>query len=101
MLKVKHDRTANLNLATLERCIEAVAANVILFSVRFGPFPLYDEMTPLSALVRQLFDLDMVGCDPTTFYVPWADFGTQRRRDLGCGDSREAARLWNVRPLTV
>jgi hypothetical protein len=99
--KAKHDRSTNLKLATLRRCIESVAANVALFCVRFSPYPLYDEATPLSASVRHLFDIDLVGCDPTTFYVPFVDFGNGRMYGQICEESRQFTNAWQVQPLVV
>lgn len=40
--QTKHDRSAHLDKATLRRCIEAVAANVVMFCVRYGPAPLFE-----------------------------------------------------------
>jgi len=35
--KVKHNRDENFNLATVENCINSVAACSVLFSTRFSP----------------------------------------------------------------
>ena len=45
---VKHNRTDNFHLATLGQCIRAVAANIVLFCVRFGPYLLLDGKGPLT-----------------------------------------------------
>jgi hypothetical protein len=97
----KHDRSTNLKEATLQRCIEAVAANVVLFWVRYSPFPLYDDVTPLAALVRHLFDMDMVDCDPVSFYVPLVSLSGSRRGELVCGDSSRQTLPWRIRPLQL
>jgi len=55
--KTKHDRTANLAQATVMRCIEAVAANVVLFCVRFGPYSLYQAATRLSSHINPLLEV--------------------------------------------
>jgi hypothetical protein len=39
--KTKHDRSSYFTEATLWNCLQALAANLVLFSVRFGPFHLF------------------------------------------------------------
>jgi hypothetical protein len=100
--KTKHDRAAHLSSATVERCLEAVAASLILFCVRFGPFALYNSSTPLSSLVNHLFSIELVGADPTTFYVPLvqppAGYGDN---GLGWGDSKLWTHGWVSKPLKI
>jgi hypothetical protein len=98
--KTKHDRTANLAQATLQRCIEAVAANVVLYCVRFSPYALFQQTTPLASLVTHLFSIDLVGPKRTSFYAPLID-PSRRRPDLVCGESRETTSAWTVDPLVV
>lgn len=99
--KAKHDRAANLSLATLLRCIEAVAANLVLFSVRFGPYSLYQQSTPLASLVNHLFTLELVDCDPATFYVPLVKLPSTIRTDLVCGETKSYVVPWSIEPLVV
>lgn len=99
--KAKHDRSANLPLATLLRCIEAVAANLVLFSVRFGPYSLYEQSTPLASLVNHLFTLELVDCDPATFYVPLVELPSNMRTDLVCGETKNYVVPWTVEPLVL
>ena len=65
----KHDRQSNFSLATLEHCLSAVCANLVLFCVRFSPFPLYQEGGTVAALWNQFFDVKLVACSPTNSYV--------------------------------
>jgi hypothetical protein len=65
----KHDRQTHFSEATMMNCLNAVCANIVLFSVRFGPLPLYQEGGTVSALFSQLFDIKLNGCSPTTFYA--------------------------------
>jgi hypothetical protein len=99
--KAKHDRTTNLHLATLSRCIQAVSASIVLFCVRYGPFPLYDDATPVSILIRHLFDVELIGCDPTTFYVPLVDFRDERMYGMCCAEASDYVTTWKVERLTV
>jgi hypothetical protein len=100
--QTKHHRTAHLAEATVERCLQAVAANLILFSVRFGPWALYQSATPLSSLINHLFTIELVGADPATFYVPLtkppAGYGAN---GLGWGDSKPWTEPWTSLPLKL
>jgi hypothetical protein len=49
---------------------QAVAANIVMFSVRFGPFRLYQGGGMLSALFNPTFALGVRDCDPKSFCVP-------------------------------
>lgn len=65
----KHDRQTHFSEATLGNCLKAVCAIIVLFSVRFSPFPLYREGGTVSALFNQLFEITLRDCAPTTFYI--------------------------------
>jgi hypothetical protein len=99
--KTKHDRAGSLNQATLQRCIEAVAANIVLFCVRFGPYPLYAQNTPVASLASHLFELELVDCDPVTFYVPLVAPPPGSGPSLAWGDSQRFHQPWTTNPLVV
>jgi hypothetical protein len=92
--KTKHDRTNHFNAATLENCILAVMANVVLFSVRFGPFRLYNGAGTLPAYFNQLLSLELRSCEPTSFYVPLVVLHPNQRRDLVCYNARDSVQRW-------
>lgn len=96
--KTKHDRESHFHEASLLRCIEAVCAAIILFSVRFGPYSLVEGSSITSSHFKQLFSIALVAPDPTTFYVPNVDL-TDRRTDLVCGDGKVLP--WATDPLVV
>lgn len=98
--RAKHDRTGHLSSATIARCIEAVAANVALFCVRFSPYALFGQGTPLSSLATHLFSIELVDVDPASFYVPRMD-PALRPAHLTCGDSQAQTTAWTVDPLKV
>lgn len=66
--KTKHDRAKHFSDATLQRCVEAVAACLVMFSVRFGPFRLYNGAGTLAALFNASFSISLHDCKPTSFY---------------------------------
>lgn len=98
--KTKHDRSSHLCSATVARCIEAVAANVVLYCVRFSPYSLFGQTTPLASLATHLFSVELVGADPSSFYVPLID-PTTRSTALVCGESRDRTASWTVNALAV
>ena len=96
--KTKHDRGAHFGEASLARCVEAVAACIVMFAVRFSPIALYEGRAITSSLFNQLFDLSLIDPDPRTFYVPDIDV-SERRPDLFCGDGHLAP--WVTDPLVL
>ena len=98
--QTKHHRSTHLSSATLARCIEAVAANVVLYCVRFSPYALFGQTTPLASLATHLFSVELVDVDPSSFYVPLID-PTSRRPALVCGESRDKTNAWVVDALTL
>ena len=66
--QVKHDKEKNFHQATLENCINAIAANVIMFAIRYSPMMLYNENDVCSNLVRNSLDFRIE--DTEDFYIP-------------------------------
>lgn len=99
--KTKHDRTTHFPDATLRNCIVAIAANLVLFCVRFSPFPLFQGVGTLSSLVNHLFKIELRDPDPASLYVPLISPPTNIRENLVCGQSKDWIQKWVVRPLTI
>jgi len=99
--KTKHDRSAHFAEATLQHCLMAVAANLALFCMRFSPFPLFQSNGTLGPLINNLFSINLVDCDPATFYVPLVSLPTNIRQDLVCGQSRDWVKPWTTVPLKL
>ncbi len=99
--KTKHDRTKHFEEATLANCLSAVAANVILFCARWGPFFLIDGQGPLSSQVNQLFRIELNEPDVTSFYVPLVEFPGDTRRDFFWFEGDRYAVPWKALPLTM
>jgi hypothetical protein len=99
--KTKHDRATHFASATLANCIEAVAANIVLFAVRFGPFPLLHGAGTLAALFNQTFSLELVAPAYESFYAPLIKLPPNQRRDRICFGSRELVQPWTVAPFKV
>ena len=67
--KTKHDRSGSLSSATLLNCINAVAANLIMYCVRYSPVPLFEVLTPLSIIMNQHFIMELVTPARELFYL--------------------------------
>lgn len=52
--KAKHDRQRHFAEASVLACVQAIAANITMFSIRFGPFRLYNGGGMLSALFNPM-----------------------------------------------
>lgn len=66
--KIKHNREDNFHFATLENCINAIAANLIMFAVRFSPTTLYNENDVCSNLARSALEYKIE--NSKDFYIP-------------------------------
>lgn len=87
--KTKHDRASHFSEASVWNCLQAVAAIIALFSVRFGPFRLFHSGGTLSAFVNQLFAIELKDCTPTSFYAPKLAIPPNQRTDLICYGARD------------
>jgi hypothetical protein len=99
--KTKHDREQYFYEATLENCIHAIAAVIVLFCVRHGPFSLIEGGSTLAGLFVQHFDITLANPDPKSFYVPVFDIPANIRNDLFCGSMKEKVRPWQAKPLVI
>lgn len=68
--RVKHDRAKDFADASLETALNAIAANIILYAVRFGPYPLFNFHSILSGYFNQYINLTLVNPDIRSFYIP-------------------------------
>ncbi len=66
--KSKHNKDASFHLATLENTINAIAANIVLFAIRYSPAMLYNENDVCSNLVRSSLNFRLE--ETKDFYIP-------------------------------
>ncbi len=66
--ETKHNRREAFKYSTLQNCIDAISANLIMFSIRYSPMPLYNESDVCSSLVRNTFALQFE--KTRDFYIP-------------------------------
>jgi hypothetical protein len=99
--KTKHDREQYFSEASLENCIHAIAAVIVLFCVRHGPFSLVEGGSTLAGLFVQHFDIALKNPDPKSFYVPAFDIPTNIRNDLFCASMKENVKPWQAKALVI
>jgi hypothetical protein len=99
----KHDRQTYFAEATLANCLTAVGANIVMFSVRFSPVPLYHEGGTVSALFNQLFEISLRDCSPTTFYIRPLNASSVTNPNFICIDCvrEKLGQPWVVDALTL
>jgi len=99
--KTKHDREQYFSEATLENCIHAIAAVIVMFTVRHGPFSLVEGGSTLAGLFVQHFDISLANPDPRSFYVPAFDLPLNIRDDLFCASMTDHVKSWQPIPLNI
>ena len=68
--RAKHDRGNDFVDASLETSLNAIASNIILYAVRFGPYLLFNIPSALSGYINQYVHLSLVNPDIRRFYIP-------------------------------
>jgi hypothetical protein len=99
--KTKHDREKCFSEASLENCIPAIAAVIVLFCVRYGPFSLVEGGSALAGLFVQHFNIALANPDPKTFYVPAFNISPNIGNDLFCASMKSDVRPWQAKPLVI
>ncbi|MDC5321638.1 hypothetical protein [Acinetobacter sp. AKBS16] len=101
--KTKHDRNNAFSYATLENVMDAIAANIIMFCVKYSPYSLFESNTSLSSLINQHFEIKLINSDLSSYYIPKFLFPSNIRNDLFIFDpySSGYAVPWNVQNLII
>mgnify|MGYP006873465480 CR=1 FL=1 len=66
----KHDRTSHFNKATLDNAIQAVIANLIMYSVKFSPLAIHHGLDNFGALINLNMNYQLTRTDHKTYYLP-------------------------------
>ncbi|HUS88885.1 MAG TPA: hypothetical protein VMW91_05860 [Desulfosporosinus sp.] len=101
--KTKHDRSNEFHVASLNNVIKAIAANIVLYIVRFGPFPLLHGTRTLSSIVNQIFNIMMVDSNVKTFYLPDLDLPSDLPKNLSIIRAHQSGyyKKWKINPLKI
>lgn len=87
--KTKHDRDNHFSEATLLNCINAVVANLVMYCVKFSPYPMFEQTNIFSSIINQHFNAGLINCDSKTFYLPKIQIPEGTREDLFIFDCRQ------------
>lgn len=66
----KHNKDSFFDEATLDNCLNAIAANIIMFCVRYSPYELITSNDICSNLINEFFSIELCNPDLSSFYVP-------------------------------
>jgi hypothetical protein len=88
--KTKHDRDTHFSEAKFQFSIDAVAANIIMYCVRFGALMLLQDTNTLSGLIKQIFNIKIIGSNRKSFYIPKLELPADTRTDCFIYDSYRA-----------
>lgn len=80
--KTKHNRSGAFNFSTLENVMDAVAACIVMYCIKYGPFSLMESNTTLSTIVNQHFFISFENSDPANYYIPEIELPQDTRDDL-------------------
>ena len=99
--KTKHNIAEHFSKASLENCINAIAANIIMFCVRYSPYALIEEHDLCSNLVNEYFSVELLNPDISSFYIPpIKSFPTATGAFSGPLASA-LEREWNIKPFLL
>jgi hypothetical protein len=96
--KTKHDRATHFSVATFSNALNAVIATLILYMVRFSPYPLAEETGTLSSLANQHFKFELINTEVKSSYIPLVDIPSNYRTNIFIYDSTKAG---DVKPYIV
>ncbi len=68
--KTKHNKNKYFCEATLENCINAISAIIVLFCVRYGPYALIGEHDICTNLINEYFSISLENPKFESFYIP-------------------------------
>lgn len=101
--KTKHDRNTAFHYATLENVLDAIAACIVMYCVKYGPYDLISDNTLLSGAINEHCTISFEDSDKGSYYIPRLTHPENTRKDLFVYDSyREKHNdSWVTNPLVL
>lgn len=99
--KTKHNKTDYFSEASLENCINAIAANIIMFCIRYSPYALIEEHDLCSNLVNEYFSVELVNPDISSFYIPAIKSYPLATGAFSGPLASTPEREWNIKPFVL
>lgn len=99
--KTKHNKDRYFNMATLENCLNAISANIILFCVRYSPYELIDANDICSNLINEYFSIELINPKIETFYVPYLKSVQMASGSFVAPKASAFEQDWNIIPFII
>ncbi len=99
--KTKHNKADNFSKAQLKYCLDAIAANIIMFCVKYSPYQIIDKNDSCSNLLNEFFTITLHTPDISSFYIPSVE---SVERYSGAFSGPLASNLenpWSIEPLIL
>lgn len=99
--KTKHNRSEHFDKSSLINVINAIAANIVLYCIRFGPYELFNRQDVLSSYINQIINITFAKECKTKFYIPLLKIPSDCRTDIFCFDSyrENMYEIWKQKDL--
>lgn len=99
--KTKHNKDDFFSEASLESCLNAISANIIMFCVRYSPYKLLEAQDICSKLITEYFSIELINPKIETFYVPY--FKSVQTASGACSAPLASSfeQPWSITPFTL
>lgn len=99
--KTKHNKTDYFSEASLENCINAIVANIIMFCVQYSPYALIEEKDICSNLVNEYFSAEIVSPDISSIYIQAIKSYPLVSGAFSGPLASAPERKWNIKPFIL
>jgi len=101
--KTKHNRASNFSDANLYNVIQAVMANIVLYIVKFSPFPMQEESGTFNSLINQYFRFRLTNTNEKKHYIPLIEIPSPFSSSIGHCSPFNAGYIkpFNIKPLLL
>lgn len=99
--KTKHNKDKFFNEATLESCLNAISAVIIMFCVRYSPYELLEARDICSNLINEYFSIELVNPQIETFYIPYLKSVQMASGAFSAPLASTFEQDWSIQPFTL
>lgn len=99
--KTKHNKDRYFNKATLENCLNAISANIIMFCIKYSPYELINSNDICSSLINEYFSIELINPKIETFYIPYLKSVPMSTGALVRHKASAFEQDWNIIPFVI
>lgn len=99
--KTKHNRENSFKEATLENCLNAICANIVMFCVRYSPYELIENNDICSNLINEYFSVELVSPKISSFYIPFIKSVQMASGAFSAPLASTFEKNWIIKPFIV